>query len=191
MVKTHEVLSKLIEKGITEIALDDEPTNLYEPISYILNIGGKRIRPLLALMSYQLYSDSVKDVIQQSLAVEVFHNFTLMHDDIMDEAPLRRASETVHKKWSVNTAILSGDVMLVKAYQLLSEDSINLHPILTAFNKCAIQVCEGQQYDMDFELREDVSEAEYLNMIRLKTAVLLGFSLELGAFNSNKNLEAS
>lgn len=155
---------------------------MYEPIRYLMQLGGKRLRPMLTLLSYALYKNDVRSIVPYAVAIESFHNFTLMHDDIMDKAPLRRGNATVHEKWNTNTAILSGDVMLIKVYDLfLSLDPAQLKPVLIAFNKCAAAVCEGQQWDMDFEATERVSERQYLNMIRLKTAVLLGFSLELGA----------
>jgi len=157
------------------------PSELYEPIRYILNIGGKRIRPLLTLLAYSLYKDDTSKAVLPSLSVEVFHNFTLMHDDIMDNAPLRRGQTTVHEKWNPNLAILSGDVMLVKAYEMLaSVEDQYLRSSLFLFNKVATEVCEGQQLDMNFEKRDNVSIEEYIEMIRLKTAVLLGFSLKLG-----------
>jgi len=160
-----------------------EPTALYEPIRYILSLGGKRLRPLLTLLAYQLYHEGEidDDVLLPALSIEVFHNFTLMHDDIMDKAPLRRGKPSVHEKWNANVAILSGDVMLVKAYDLLlGVAPEKLAHVLRAFNHCAAEVCEGQQWDMNFESRSQVSEEEYLQMIRLKTAVLLGLSLQLG-----------
>jgi geranylgeranyl diphosphate synthase type II len=170
-----------IDKAIQGIESGSEPENLYDPIRYILDLGGKRIRPLLTLLAYQLYQDDFRKALRPSLAVEVFHNFTLVHDDIMDKAPLRRNKPSVHKKWNENIAILSGDVMLVRVYDLLLEveDPI-VKNVITRFNNCAVEVCEGQQYDMDFETKEVVTESEYVNMIKLKTAVLLGFSLEMG-----------
>jgi geranylgeranyl diphosphate synthase type II len=171
-----------IDKAIRKIDFGDGPSNLYEPIQYILGLGGKRIRPLLSLLAYKLYQDDYSKVLEPSLAVEVFHNFTLLHDDIMDNAPLRRNQPTVHKKWNENIAILSGDVMLVRVYDLLMmvEDDI-FKKVITRFNNCAAEVCEGQQFDMDFETAASVTEAEYIEMIKLKTAVLLGFSLEMGS----------
>jgi geranylgeranyl diphosphate synthase type II len=167
----------------------NNPAELYEPIRYIMFLGGKRMRPLLCLLSYQLYKENTKDVIPASIAVEIFHNFTLMHDDIMDNAPLRRGQQTVHEKWNSPVAILSGDVMLVKAYQqFIAHCPIEkLTEILRKFNQCAIEVCEGQQIDMNFEEMEQVHEDDYIEMIRLKTAVLLGFSLELGGILSMDN----
>jgi geranylgeranyl diphosphate synthase type II len=160
----------------------DQPTELYEPIRYLMALGGKRLRPVLTLLGTSLYTDDWQRVLRPAIAVEVFHNFTLMHDDIMDRAPLRRGQPTVHEKWNGNVAILSGDVMLVQAYELLLDVEPDLlRPVLARFNRTAAEVCEGQQWDMNFETRTTVSEAEYLEMIRLKTAVLLGFALELGA----------
>jgi geranylgeranyl diphosphate synthase, type II len=171
-----------LEAEIKKQKYGEQPQSLYQPIQYLMSLGGKRLRPMLALLAYSLYKTDVKNVVPYAVAIEAFHNFTLMHDDIMDKAPLRRGKPTVHEKWNVNTAILSGDVMLVRVYEMfrrLPADKLSV--VLAAFNKCASQVCEGQQWDMEFETRAKVSEEEYINMIRLKTAVLLGFSLELGA----------
>lgn len=182
MINTIENLRQLITTRLEHTRYGSHPKELYQPIEYIMQLGGKRLRPLLTLLSYNLYASNPEEIIDQALAVEVFHNFTLMHDDIMDDAPLRRGQPTVHEKWGESTAILSGDVMLVKAYEmLLSGVQGNIAPILAAFNQCAAEVCEGQQMDMTFEKQAKVSEADYLEMIRLKTAVLLGFSLKLGA----------
>ena len=171
-----------IEKEIRKQKYGKEPESLYEPIRYLMGIGGKRLRPVLTLLGYSIFKDDVKSIVPYAIAVEAFHNFTLMHDDIMDKAPLRRGHATVHEKWNVNTAILSGDVMLINVYDmLLSVESGKLKRILKAFNTCAAEVCEGQQWDMEFEKEKTVTESQYLNMVRLKTAVLLGFSLELGA----------
>lgn len=171
-----------LENLIQRLSFGTEPQELYQPISYLMGLGGKRIRPLLTLMAYSLYKEDYNSILTPALAVEIFHNFTLMHDDIMDDAPLRRGKTTVHEKWDSNTAILSGDVMLVKAYDMLLEVPSNkLAVCMRHFNRTAAEVCEGQQLDMNFESRELVSEDEYLNMIRLKTAVLLGFSLQFGA----------
>lgn len=173
---------KLIEDNLAAFNFGTQPSELYEPIRYILSLGGKRLRPILTLMSYQLFDEQLEKAIYPALGVEVFHNFTLLHDDIMDHAPIRRGQQTVHEKWDSNVAILSGDVMLVKAYDLfLKTDHIELKKMLSKFSKCAAEVCEGQQYDMNFETRDSVSEGEYLEMIKLKTAVLLAFSIELGA----------
>src|SRR5690554_2087299 len=175
-------LQTALESHIQSLNFGEAPNELYEPISYLMNLGGKRIRPLLTLMAYSLYQEDYKAILSPALAVEIFHNFTLMHDDIMDDAPLRRGKATVHEKWNANTAILSGDVMMVKAYDMLLEvPSDKLSVCMRHFNRTAAEVCEGQQLDMNFENREVVSEDEYLNMIRLKTAVLLGFALQYGA----------
>ncbi|MEJ0057347.1 MAG: polyprenyl synthetase family protein [Bacteroidota bacterium] len=172
----------LLEAEIRRQKFGDQPKSLYEPIRYIMSLGGKRLRPLLTLLSYSMYRNDGESIIRYAAAVEAFHNFTLLHDDIMDKAPLRRGKATVHEKWNVNTAILSGDVMLVKVYdQLLDIDKEKLKEVLQLFNACAAGVCEGQQWDMEFESSSKVTEAQYLEMIRLKTAVLLGFSLEFGA----------
>ena len=171
-----------VNEDLEKFNFGTTPNELYEPARYILAIGGKRLRPLLVILGHHLFSDNWEDVIRPSVAVEIFHNFTLMHDDIMDAAPLRRGEETVHTKWNNNTAILSGDAMLIKAYKALDGlDPISYKRTVQLFNKTAVEVCEGQQYDMNFETRNDVSESEYIEMIRLKTAVLLGFSLELGS----------
>ncbi len=173
---------KLVEEKLEEYNFGNEPSQLYDPIRYILTLGGKRLRPVLTLMSYQMFDNNYEKAIYPAIGLEVFHNFTLLHDDIMDNAPIRRGQKTVHEKWDANTAILSGDVMMVIAYQLfLKNQQGDLHIVLSKFTQCAKEVCEGQQYDMNFESLDDVSESEYLNMIRLKTAVLLGFSMELGA----------
>ncbi len=172
----------LVNSEIEKLKFGDEPANLYDPISYILSLGGKRLRPTLVLLGYNLFKRDFESVLRPALAVEVFHNFTLMHDDIMDEAPLRRGKPTVHEKWNSTVSILSGDTMLVKAYDLLLEvDDQYFKESVRLFNKTAVEVCEGQQIDMNFESRDDVSVSEYINMIRLKTAVLLGFSLQYGA----------
>lgn len=175
-------LLKNIEQEIKKQRFGSHPESLYDPIHYIMALGGKRMRPLLALLSYSLYKSNPKKIVKYATAVEVFHNFTLLHDDIMDNAPLRRGMPTVHEKWNVNTAILSGDVMQVKVYdQFLDLDGKLLKAVLKAFNQCATEVCEGQQWDMEFETIATVTEQQYIEMIKLKTAVLLGFSLELGA----------
>jgi len=189
LISTDKYL-RLIQKELSEISYGENPAELYEPIEYIMSLGGKRLRPMLVLTAYSLFRDDAECVVRPALAVEIFHNFTLMHDDIMDEAPLRRGKETVHEKWNSPTAILSGDVMLVRAYDMLLEAPGELlSEIITHFNKCAAAVCEGQQIDMNFESRNDVDEEEYLHMIRLKTAVLLGFSLEYGAILANASAE--
>ncbi len=173
---------QIIEEAIRNIAWKREPNGLYEPIEYVLSLGGKRIRPCLTLMACNLFSDDLKDAATAGLALEVFHNFTLLHDDVMDKADTRRGYPTVHKRWNENTAILSGDAMLVEAYHILSGiKSPKFHDVLETFTKTADEVCKGQQYDMEFESRNDVSIEEYMEMIRLKTAVLLAASLKIGA----------
>jgi geranylgeranyl diphosphate synthase, type II len=177
------------EKLLTALKLEiskqnygENPPELYEPIRYIMALGGKRLRPMLTLIGASLYSENWQKALKPAMAVEVFHNFTLLHDDIMDKAPTRRGQPTVHKKWNDNVAILSGDVMLVKAYELLFEiESEKLKAVLEGFSQTAAEVCEGQQLDMNFETIDTVTLEDYLNMIRLKTSVLLGFSLKLGA----------
>ncbi len=174
-------LQSLIELEIQQLHLKKSPKNLFEPIDYILSLGGKRMRPILVLLAYSLQGKDVKDILRPALSVEVFHNFTLMHDDIMDHAPLRRGQPTVHEKWNQTVGILSGDAMMIEAYNLLLDIPSDLLPtVLQKFNRCALDVCAGQQLDMDFEARKNVTEAEYLEMIRLKTAVLLAWSLEFG-----------
>ena len=180
MHTTQELLEK-INHHITDQVYGTNPENLYEPIHYIMGLGGKRMRPLLVLLSYQLLGKSVDDILDAALAVEVFHNFTLVHDDIMDEAPLRRGQPTVHTRWNNTVAILSGDTMMIKAYELLQKGSGDqFMQVCPKFNQTAIEVCEGQQIDMNFEEQDVVTEEAYLEMIRLKTAVLLGFSMYLG-----------
>lgn len=172
----------IIEEAIKKNAFKKQPQSLYDPINYTLALGGKRIRPGLLLLANDLFNGKVEKAINAALAIEVFHNFTLVHDDIMDNAPIRRGKPTVFKKWDVNTAILSGDVMLVEAYQLLAACEASVLPeLLKLFNKTAVEVCEGQQYDMLFEKAADVTIDDYLKMIELKTAVLLGASLKMGA----------
>ena len=175
-----------IEKELYTNPLNPQTANLVDPIHYLLQIGGKRIRPILTLMSSKLFGGKTTDALSQALAVEVFHNFTLMHDDIMDNSPLRRGAKTVHEKWNINTAILSGDGMMIQAYALLQKNANDKFDLLfERFNTTAWEVCVGQQMDMDFEKRTNVSKEEYIEMIRLKTAVLLGCALELGAIQAN------
>ena len=180
-----------ISDALENIQLPESPDNLYEPIHYILSLSGKRIRPQLVFMGASLFGYKDWDkVLPASIAIEYFHNFSLMHDDIMDKAPLRRGKQTVHQKWNENVAILSGDALLVKSYEELSKcPAFAVPELLKTFNRVALEVCEGQQHDMDFELRNDVSESEYINMIRLKTSVLLGGALELGAIIAGANAE--
>lgn len=177
-----EKISEIIENEIKKIDFKSTPSELYQPIYYALESGGKRIRPALTLLACNLFSEKLNEAVLPAIGLEIFHNFTLLHDDIMDKADLRRNRATVHKKWSDNVAILSGDAMMIKSYDFFQ----NLSPELfkktfEVFNKTALQVCEGQQFDMNFETIDNVSEADYLKMIELKTAVLLGASLKIGA----------
>ena len=177
-----EIYYKTLQEEISKQAYGKAPLELYEPIRYIMALGGKRLRPMLTLIGAGLFTENWQKALKPALAVEIFHNFTLLHDDIMDKAPTRRGQPTVHKKWNDNVAILSGDVMLVKAYEMLFEVEPNLlKQVLEEFSQTAAEVCEGQQWDMNFESIAEVSLDKYLNMIRLKTSVLLGFSLKLGA----------
>ena len=170
--------------------LNKEPLNLYDPVSYILTLKGKRLRPILTLMATDIFSDNYESGLDAALAVEVFHNFSLVHDDIMDSADLRRGNITVHKKWNISTGILSGDVMLIKAYQLFEKYEGNVFVDLAKlFSKTAVEVCEGQQYDVDFETRDDVKIEDYLKMITYKTAVLLGASMKMGAIIAQASKE--
>jgi geranylgeranyl diphosphate synthase type II len=184
-MKSIQELSILISDELGKIEYPKNPSLLYEPIDYILGLGGKRMRPILVLMAHQLFDKNIEKAISPALAIEVFHNFTLLHDDIMDKAPLRRGQQTVHEKWNANVAILSGDTMLVQAYQLMADvDKSIVKPTLEVFSKAAIEVCEGQQWDMDFETQENVSIDDYLKMIECKTAVLLGAALQIGGITA-------
>lgn len=180
-----------IESAISNIEIGREPAGLFEPVTYILSLGGKRIRPALCLAGCALFNMSqVKNCMPAALGLEVFHNFTLLHDDIMDGSKMRRNHQTVHEKWNVNTAILSGDAMMIKAYQYIADIPTSALPdVLTVFSRTAMEVCEGQQYDMEFETRQSVDEEEYISMIRLKTAVLIGGSLEVGAIIGGASIE--
>lgn len=184
----NSLFSEKITKALEELVFPNEPSELYEPIRYTLSMGGKRLRPQLVLMACSLYSDNIKQAVNPALGIEIFHNFTLLHDDIMDEAPLRRGKSTVHNKWNSNIAILSGDVMFVESCRLMSKaPQPALEDVLDAFFKAAVEVCEGQQYDMNFEQQANVSLNDYLEMIRLKTAVLLGAAMQIGAFCGGAN----
>lgn len=177
-----EKYRELLEEKLDQLEIPKYPSELYDPIRYILSLGGKRMRPILLLMSTEMFDGSIEEATNQALAVEVFHNFTLVHDDIMDQAPIRRGYQTVHTKWNENIGILSGDVMFVLAYRLISTNRTpKLHKILDVFNTTAIEVCEGQQLDMNYETQKEVSIDDYIEMIRLKTAVLLGGTLKIGA----------
>ncbi|RYC67381.1 polyprenyl synthetase family protein [Spirosoma sordidisoli] len=181
-----------IQQELQRTQYGQYPPELYDPIRYIMSLGGKRMRPLLTLMGAYLFTDDWQKAVRPALGVEVFHNFTLMHDDIMDQAPIRRGQPTVHEKWNHNIAILSGDVMLVNAYELLLHvDADKIKAVLSRFNRTAAEVCEGQQMDMNFETRWDVTEAEYIDMIRLKTSVLLGYALELGGLIAGADPESN
>ena len=177
----NELLASF-ETAFAEHRFPETPSTLYEPCSYLLNMGGKRIRPVLCLMSHELFAEIDQNAMNTAMAIELFHNFTLMHDDIMDQAPLRRGKPTVHAKYNTSTAILSGDVMNIFAYEHLNKvNSTYIHLVIQLFNKTAIEICEGQQLDMDYEKKQFVTMDEYLHMITLKTSVLLGTSMKLGA----------
>lgn len=177
--------SQLLDKVNAHIETLDyarEPMNLYEPVRYILALGGKRVRPAMMLMAYNMYRDDVERILDPALALEIYHNFTLLHDDLMDNADVRRGKPTVHKRWDANTAILSGDVMLTLADVYMSRvDDAYFREVMTTFHRTSVEIAEGQQYDMDFETRNDVAEEEYIEMIRLKTSVLLACALKIGA----------
>jgi len=188
---TYKECLEIIQQEINQLTLfKKDPKELYDPIQYIMQLGGKRLRPTAVLMAANVFSDSVTDAIPVSLAIEVFHNFTLMHDDIMDNAPLRRNQLTVHEKWNPNVAILSGDAMQIIAYNLLcNSNEALLKNLIEIFNQTAIEVCEGQQYDMNFVNRDDVTLQEYLCMIELKTSVLLAASLKMGAICGGASID--
>lgn len=182
-MKTFDEIQDIISFELEQINWSKEPRGLYEPIAYVLSMGGKRIRPALTLMACNLFQEDVLPAVNTALGLEVFHNFTLLHDDIMDQADVRRGRPTVHKKWNDNTAILSGDVMQIASYQLIAKTPMAyLKSVLDLFSQTAAEICEGQQYDVDFEIRDEVKTEEYLEMIRLKTAVLLGCALKCGAW---------
>lgn len=183
-MKEYKDWLKPIEEAVAQLYPEKDKYGLFDPMDYIISIGGKRIRPALVLMTYEMFKENPEKVLNKAVVVEAFHNFTLMHDDIMDQAPLRRGKTTVHHKWDTPTAILSGDAMLVHCYQMLGNES---NKIINDFSRTAMEVCQGQMMDMNFESREDVTAAEYLEMIRLKTAVLIGYSMELGALLAGAN----
>ncbi len=184
----------IIHSHFKALELNKEPNNLYEPIRYILSLGGKRLRPVLTLMAAEVFDADCQKAMPAATAVEVFHNFSLIHDDIMDDAPLRRGHETVHEKWDLNTGILSGDAMLILAYQFFENYEPKVfRELAKLFSKTALEVCEGQQYDVDFETRDDVTIPEYLKMIEYKTAVLVAAAMKMGAIvaeTSTENAEA-
>ncbi len=173
---------KKIGEEVSQVLLNEQPHTLFNPVKYILSLGGKRLRPVLALLAAELFGKNPELAVAPAIAIEIFHNFTLLHDDLMDRADMRRGHPTVHEKWNANTAILSGDAMVIEAYQYIARvPEVHLPAILDLFSTTAMEICKGQQYDMDFEQRDDVTETEYLEMIRLKTAVLMGCSLKMGA----------
>lgn len=181
-MQTIEEYIELINKAVANIEYPKTPFGLYEPVKYQLDMGGKRVRPLLTLMACDMFGGNIDSAISPALGLEIFHNFTLLHDDVMDKAEIRRGRPTVHIAWSENTAILSGDAMQIVATQKVCDAPANVHKeVLDLYNKTALEICEGQQYDMEFESREDVTVKEYINMIRLKTAVLIGCALKMGA----------
>lgn len=182
MLLSVQEIHQLVNVGVNQMSFDRQPQHLYDPIKYVLSLGGKRVRPVLMLMAYNLYKDNPQEIMNQALALEMYHNYTLLHDDLMDRAQVRRGKPCVHVKWDENTAILSGDSMLVMAYDLMTRcDSRHLPHILDVFTKTALEIGEGQQYDIDFENQRDVREEEYMEMIRLKTSVLLACALKIGA----------
>ena len=181
---------EIISNHFNSIVQKKEPYNLYEPINYFLSLGGKRLRPVLTLMSTEVFDVDCNKALAAATAIEVFHNFSLIHDDIMDAAPLRRGNETVHEKWDINRAILSGDAMLILAYQYFEEyDSAIFQQLAILFSKTALEVCEGQQYDVDFETRDNVTIPEYLKMIKYKTAVLVAAAMKMGAIVAETSIE--
>jgi geranylgeranyl diphosphate synthase type II len=185
-----EKYQKAFVNYLNEFTTPKAPNSLYEPIEYILRLGGKRLRPVLTLMTTDIFNESYEKSLDAALAIEVFHNFSLIHDDIMDDAPLRRGQQTVHEKWDLNTGILSGDAMLILAYQLFENyQGHTFKALAKLFSKTAIEVCEGQQYDIDFESRNDVTIPEYLKMIEYKTAVLVGAAMKMGAIVANASVE--
>lgn len=182
MMYTSDQLLEKVNEFIDKLPYDRQPSSLYEPVKYVLSLGGKRIRPVLMLLSYNLFKDDPERILMPAVGLETYHNYTLLHDDLMDNADLRRGHQTVHKKWDANTAILSGDSMLVLAYQRMQQcDEHHLKRVIDLYTETALEIGEGQQYDMDFENRNDVTEEEYIEMIRLKTSVLLACAVKIGA----------
>ena len=189
-MKEKKEYIRRINSEIERINISGEPKELYKPIQYILNLKSKRVRPILSILGFELFDNKIEKIYKPSIAIEFFHNFTLIHDDIMDNATLRRGEKTVHEKWNRNIGVLSGDLLMIFAFKMLEDiDSDNLKEILKRFNDIAIKVCEGQQYDMNFEIEKKISEPDYINMIKLKTAVLIGFRLELGGLIANQKNE--
>jgi len=184
-MKTAQEMLALVNRALAALPFDRKPEGLYAPVKYELSLGGKRIRPVLMLMAYELYRDDVESILPTALGLEMYHNYTLLHDDVMDRAEMRRGKPTVHKVWNENTAILSGDAMLVLAYQLMGQAKTKyLKAVLDLFTETALEIGEGQQYDMEFEQRMDVREEEYIEMIRLKTSVLLACAVKMGAMQA-------
>lgn len=189
MYTSNELLT-IENEYLNNLPYNRKPSSLYEPIKYVLDLGGKRIRPILMMLSYNLYKENPKTILSSACALETYHNYTLLHDDLMDEAPLRRGQQTVHTKWNNNQAILSGDSMLVLAYERLAQvDTKHLQAVLNLFTETALQIGEGQQYDMEFEHRNDVTVDEYIEMIRLKTSVLLACATKMGALLADASAE--
>jgi len=187
---TQSKTLEIVNNYISELSYAHTPKSLYDPVEYVLTLGGKRIRPVLMLMAYNLYKENITEILSPAVGLEIYHNFTLLHDDLMDKADMRRNKPTVHKVWDDNTAILSGDTMLILAYRYVSGcSSDSLKDVLDTFTQAALEVCEGQQFDMDFEHRDNVKEEEYLEMIRLKTSVLLAAGLKMGAQLANASAE--
>ena len=181
MLTAKEIMNE-INSFIEDLPYNRQPASLYDPIRYVLSMGGKRVRPTLMLLAYNLYKDDPQKILMPAVALETYHNFTLLHDDLMDHADMRRGKQTVHKKWGNNTAILSGDAMLVQAYErMVQVPADKIRPVMELFNNTSLEICEGQQFDMEFETRNDVREEEYIEMIRLKTSVLLACALKMGA----------
>lgn len=180
-MKTADELLQLINRYLDSLPYDRKPASLYAPIKYVLSMGGKRIRPTLMLLAYNLFKDDPEKILSSACALETYHNYTLLHDDLMDNADVRRGQPTVHKKWNANLAVLSGDSMLVLAYQRMTECDCHLAEVLRLFTETALEIGEGQQMDMEFETRNDVREEEYIEMIRLKTSVLLACAMKIGA----------
>ena len=189
-MKTADEMLDMVNEFLNHLAYERKPASLYEPIKYVLSMGGKRIRPTLMLLAYNLFKEDPEKILMNAIALETYHNYTLLHDDLMDNADMRRGHQTVHKKWDANTAILSGDSMLVLAYERMAQcDNQHLGKVLHLFTETALEIGEGQQYDMEFETRNDVKEEEYIEMIRLKTSVLLACALKIGAILADASTE--
>lgn len=189
MLTANEIQNK-VNGYLDKLPYDRKPATLYAPIKYVLSLGGKRIRPVLMLLAYNLYKEDPESILPTACALETYHNYTLLHDDLMDHADVRRGHPTVHRKWDANTAILSGDSMLVMAYErMMNCAACKLQPLMALFTETALEIGEGQQYDMDFENRQDVTEDEYIEMIRLKTSVLLACAMKMGAIQADATVE--